>query len=157
MTSSSVFRQGALHAIFKLPILKEIPDFMLVMHCSYTSVVHCFRFDELFMFARFDVIAILLLFRDFIFMFNRYVVSILNGLDTIQLFFLWLGFPYWERKCRGLGAKWPLKHQLREKHVQGALTYTDLRVWAIVREIISIRLVCAGAQEKKVGKKEEMS
>jgi len=58
MTSSWFFRQGAFHAIFWLPILKGRSDFILVLHCNYTSIVHRFRFIELFVFAENDVIAI---------------------------------------------------------------------------------------------------
>jgi len=38
-----------------------------------------------------------------------------------------------------------------------ALPYAKLRLLAIVREIISIRLACAGAQEKKAGRREEVT
>jgi len=53
----------------------------------------------------------------------------------------------------GFGAKWPLKWQMREKHLLGGHFLTPNCVfWANVREIISIRLACAGAQEKKGSK-----
>jgi len=58
VTSSWFLRQRALHAIFRLPILKGPPDFMLVLYCNSTSIVHRFRFNELFMFAGNDVIVI---------------------------------------------------------------------------------------------------
>jgi len=72
-------------------------------------------------------------------------------------FFIRLGFPFWWAKFRGLWAKWPPKRQIREKHLLGGHFLTPKCVfWVIVREIISIRLACAGAQEKK-GRKEEKS
>jgi len=37
---------------------RATPIFILVLHCNYTSVVHRFRFNELFMFAGNDVTAI---------------------------------------------------------------------------------------------------
>jgi len=51
-------------------------------------------------------------------------------------------------------AKWPPKRQVREKHLLGGHSLAPNCVfWAIVREIICIRLACAGAQEKKAVRK----
>jgi len=92
---------------------------------------------------------------DFIFMFNWHFLSILHGLDVIQLL-IWLGFPYWGRNFGG--KNWPPKRKIREKHLLGGHFLTPNCVfWAIVREIIFIRLACAGAQEKKAGRQEEKS
>jgi len=47
------------------------------------------------------------------------------------------------------------KRQMREKKLAGrALPYAKLRLLSIVREIISIRSACAGAQAKKAGRQE---
>jgi len=65
-------------------------------------------------------------------------------------FSIWLGFPYGGRNLGGFGVKWPPKRQIREKHLLGGHFLTPNCVfWAIVRNIISIRLACAGAQERK--------
>jgi len=73
--------------------------------------------------------------------------------------FLYLaGISLLGRKFGGFWTKWPPKRQIREKHLLGGHFLTPNCVfWAIVREIISIRLACAGAQEKKAGRKEENS
>jgi len=77
---------------------EERPRFYisLVLHCNYTSVVHRFRFNELFMFAGNDVIAISSLWGasgNFLILKGRpqlYIddqfLSILNGLDVIRYF-----------------------------------------------------------------------
>jgi len=67
----------------------------------------------------------------------------------------WLGFPYFRLNCGGFWAKWPPKQQMREKHMLGGYFLTPNCVfWAIVREIIYIRLACACAQEQKAAKEE---
>jgi len=94
---------------------------------------------------------------DFIFMFNWYFLSILNGLDVIRIFFIWLGFLKWGKILGGLRVKMTLKRQMRETHLQGGHFLTPNCVfWAIVREIISIRLACAGVYKinKQEGRKE---
>jgi len=63
-------------------------------------------------------------------------------------FCIWLGFPYWGWNFGGFWTKWPPKRQMSEIHF---LT-PNCVFWAIVREIISIRLACAGAQEIKGSK-----
>jgi len=47
MTSSWFLRQGALHAILDYRFWKGDPDFILVLYCNYTSIVHRFRFNLL--------------------------------------------------------------------------------------------------------------
>jgi len=47
---------------------------------------------------------------------------------------------------------------MKEKHLLRGLFLAPYYVfWAIVREIISIRLACSGAQEKKAGRQEEVT
>jgi len=54
----------------------------------------------------------------------------------------------------GFGEKWPQTRQIKEKLLLGGHFLTPNCVfWAIVCEIISIRLACAGALEKKAGRK----
>jgi len=89
---------------------KGNPYFIIVMHCNYTSVVHRFRFNELFMFAGNDVIAIWLVGgasghfwlrilegrRRLYIVFNWDFMSILNYLERFRrysnFFFNW-DFP----------------------------------------------------------------
>jgi len=55
-------------------------------------------------------------------------------------------------------AKWPRKRQMRKKHLLwGHMLTPNCFFWVIVREIVSICLVCAGAQENKAGKNERRS
>jgi len=76
-------------------------------------------------------------------------------------FLIWLGFTYWVRNFGGFWVKLPPKRQIREKHLLGEQFLTPNCVcWAIMHEIISIHLACAGAQAKKgskEGRKEEKS
>jgi len=109
MTSSWFLRQGRCTQFFDSRFWKGDPDFILVLHCNYTSIVHHFRFNYLFMFAGNDVIAISSLGDasgfwkgnpDFISMFNWHLLSILNGLDVMRLFYLFgwdflLGVKFW--------------------------------------------------------------
>jgi len=53
-----IYSVGALRAIFYCWFWKGNPDFILVLHCNYTSIVHRFRYNYIFMFAGNDVIAI---------------------------------------------------------------------------------------------------
>jgi len=55
-----ILRQGALYAIFGLLILigRSIFYISVVLYCNYTSIMHRFRFSELYRFAGNDVIAI---------------------------------------------------------------------------------------------------
>jgi len=64
-------------------------------------------------------------------------------------FFIWLGFAYWGRNFGGFGPKWPLKRQMRKNLLGGHFLTLNCVFWAIVREIISIRLASAGAQDKR--------
>ena len=133
------------------------------------SIVHRFRYNELFMFAGNDVTAIsslggasgnfwsrILKGRPRLYIHVQLTLFVyLERFRRYSTFFIWLGFPYWGRNFGGFGAKWPPKRQNREKHLLGGHFLTPNCVfWAIVREIISIRLACAGAQEKKAGRKE---
>jgi len=78
----------------------------------------------------------------------------LERVRRYSIFFIWLGFPYWGRNFGVFWAKQPPKRQMREQHLLGGHFITlNCVFWAIVREIISIRLACAGAQETK-GRKE---
>mgnify|MGYP006339793257 CR=1 FL=1 len=135
------------------------------------SIVHRFRYNELFMFAGNDVTAIsslggasgnfwsrILKGRPRLYIHVQLTLFVyLERFRRYSTFFIWLGFPYWGRNFGGFGAKWPPKRQNFEKHFMGGHFLTPNCVfWAIVREIISIRLACAGAQEKK-GSKEEKS
>jgi len=58
MTSSGFLGQGRCTHFFDCRFWKGDPNFIIVLLCNYTSVVHRFRFNELFMFAGNDVIAI---------------------------------------------------------------------------------------------------
>jgi len=58
MTSSWFLRQGALHALFDCRFWKGDPNFIILLHWNFTSVVHRFPFNELFMLAGNDVKAI---------------------------------------------------------------------------------------------------
>ena len=55
---TSTFHQRALQIISACWFWKGDLDFILVLHCNYMSIVHRFRYNELFMFAGNDVIAI---------------------------------------------------------------------------------------------------
>jgi len=96
--------------------------------------------------------------REFIFMFNWHLLSILNGLDITWRFYS-AGISLLGAKLRDFGRKWPPKRQMRAKYLLVAHFFTPNGVfWAIVREIIFTSLACAGAQEKRQnGRKEEKS
>ena len=49
---------GALRVMCKGEFEKLDHDFILVLHCNFTSIRHHFRYNELFMFAGIDVISI---------------------------------------------------------------------------------------------------
>jgi len=93
---------------------------------------------------------------DFIFMFNWHFLSILKGLDEIRLFLFGWDFP---TGCEIVGVwdKMTTKRHMREKHLLGGYFLTPNCVfWAIVCEIISIGLACAGAQEKRQEGRQEL-
>jgi len=152
VTTSWFLRQGRCTQLFDCRFWKGDADFIWVFHCKYTSIMHRLRFNELFMFARNDIIAIWSLegasgnfwLR---ILFNWYFLSILSGLDVIRLFLL-TGISLLGAKCWGhWGKMMTPKRQMREKHLLGGHFLTPNCVfWAIVRKIISIRLACAGAQ-----------
>jgi len=135
--SSWFLRQGRCTQFFDCRFWKGDPYFISVLHCNYTSIVHRFWFNELFMFAGNDVIAIsslgvLQVISDygfwkgdpnFIFMFNWHFLSILNGLDVIRL--CW-DFPK-EAKFRGFWGKMTTKTSNERKTLAGrALSYAIL-------------------------------
>jgi len=105
---------------------KDYPEFILVLHCKYTSIVHHFWFNYFFIFAGNDVIAILSLGArpviadygfwkgdpDFIFMLNWHFSSILNGLDVIRLFLFGWDFPL------GVGKIWMVLGQNDPQNVK---------------------------------------
>jgi len=83
-------------------------------------------------------------------MFNCHFLSILNGLDVIRIFLFGWDFPTGGEMLWILGETWLSKRQMREKHLLGGHFFTPNCVfWAILREIISISLACAGEQETK--------
>ena len=133
-------------------------------------IVHRFRYNELFMFAGNDVMAISSLGsasgnfwwrslkgRPRLYIHDQLELFVyLERFRRYSTFFIWLWFPYWGQNCWGFWAEWPPKRQNSEKHLLGGHFLTSNCVfWAIVRQIISIRLIYAGAQEKKTGRKEE--
>jgi len=143
VTSSWFLRQGALHAIFWLRFWKGDPDFILVLYCYHTSIVHRFRFNELFKFAGNDVITISSLGGAS----GNFWLRILKGRPRLYIhvqatlfvylerfrrystFFIWLEFPYWGRNFGGFWGKWPPKRQIREKTLaERALSYAKLRL-----------------------------
>jgi len=140
MTSSWFVRQGALHTILWWPILTGRLWFILVLHWNYTSIMHRFCFNELFMFAGNDVIAILSLGGasgnfwlrilkgrpDFILIFNWHFLSTLNGLDVIRLFLFGWDFPTGSEMFWG---KMTPKTSNERKILAGrALPYAKLRL-----------------------------
>jgi len=60
MTSSSVLRQGALHAIFYDGFWKSDHDFPIASHSKFVSEMHGFRYNDVLLQAVYDVIMILL-------------------------------------------------------------------------------------------------
>jgi len=58
MTSSSVLRQAALHALFHDGIWKNDDDFLIVIHNNFLSAKHDFQYNEILMQARYDVMVI---------------------------------------------------------------------------------------------------
>ena len=114
---------GALQVISDRGFWKGDPDFILVLHCNYMSIVHRFRYNELFMFAGNDVTAIsslggasgnfwlrILKGRPRLYIHVQLTLFVyLERFRRYSTFFVWLGFPYWGRNCGGFGAKWPPK------------------------------------------------
>jgi len=91
-------------------------------------------------------------------MFNWHFLSIVKCLDVIRIFVFGWDFPAGGAKFWVFWAKWPPKRQIREKHLlEGHFLTPNCVFWAIVSEIISICLACAGSQEKKVVRQEEKS
>jgi len=121
-----------------------------LLHCNYTSIVHCFRYNELLLLAGNNAIAISSLGAlqvgpisdcrfwkgdpDFIFILSWHFLPISNGTDVIFV-------SFWQNN---------LKHLL-----DGYYLAPDYVFWAIVREKFSIRLAFSAAQErsKKKGRK----
>jgi len=58
MTSSSVLRQGALHAIFYDGFWKSDHDFQIVLHSNFLSAMHGFRVNDVLLQAGYVVIVI---------------------------------------------------------------------------------------------------
>jgi len=58
MTSSSVLRQGALHALAHSGFRKSDHDFLIVIHSNFLSGMHGFRGNEDFLQAGYDVLVI---------------------------------------------------------------------------------------------------
>jgi len=124
--------------------------------------MHRFRFNELFTLAGNDVIAISSLGGAS----GNFWLQILKGWPRLYIHVHLTLFVYLERfgqystflfgwdfhtggEIWGFWGKWPPKRQMREKHRLGEHSLTPNCVfWAIVREIISIRLACAGAKKK---------
>jgi len=58
MTSSGFLRQGALHAFFQDGFWKSDRDFLIVFHCKFLSGIHGFRYNEVLLPDKYDVIVI---------------------------------------------------------------------------------------------------
>jgi len=164
MTSSRFLRQGALHAILHDGFWKSDHVFLIAFYSNFFSVMHGFRYNEVLLRAGYDDMVIfpprsashyftwrILKGRPRIYIHVQLTLFVyLERFRRYSTFFIWLGFPYWGRTCGGFGAKWPPKRKIREKHLLGEHFLTpNCVVWAIVREIISIRLAYAGAIENK--------
>jgi len=133
------------------------------------SIVHCFWFNELFMFAGNDVIAISSLGAsqvisdhsfwkgdpDFIFMFNWHFMSILNGLDVIQLFYL-VGISLLVAKVWVFLGKMTHKTSNERKILAGrALPYAKLRLFShCAWNYLYPFGLCSCARNKKAVKQE---
>jgi len=96
-------------------LLRKITRFVLVIvlvfHCKFMSVVHCFRFNEPLLFTGNFWMQILKGWPDCIFMFNWHFPSICNCSIVFRLFSNDWAFPT-GRKFR---VKWPPKRKNREK------------------------------------------
>ena len=53
-----LFPQGALQVKFKCIICTNNPDFISVFNSNYTSILHCFRYNQLLPLAGNDVISL---------------------------------------------------------------------------------------------------
>jgi len=58
MTSSSVLRQGALHALSYDGYWKSVHDFLIKIHSNLLATMHGFRDNEVVLPTEYDVIAI---------------------------------------------------------------------------------------------------
>jgi len=169
MTSSWFLRQGTLYAILHDEFWKSDHDFRIAFYSNFFSGMHGFRDNEVLLQAGYDVIVIpppwvaLRYFtwrnlkgRPWLYIHVQLTLFVyLERFRNYSNVCIWLGFPYWWRHFgEGGWAKWPPKRQMRQKHLLGGHFLAPSCVfWAIVREIISIRLACADAQEKKAGRK----
>jgi len=107
--------RGRFTRFFDCWFWKSDPYFILVWHCNYTSIVHRFRLNELFMFAGNDVIAIssvgaLQVIYDYGFckgdpdsisMFNWHFLSVFHGSDVTR-FVYFAGNSLLGAKCVGV-------------------------------------------------------
>jgi len=166
-----ISQQGVALRYFTEGFWKSNHDFLIAFPSNVLFVMHGFRDNAVLLQAGYDVIAIsppgiassyfiwrILKGRSRLYVHVQLTLFVyLERFRRYLTFLIWLGFPYWGGRNIGVfGAKWPPKRQFREKHLLGGHFLTPNCVfWAIVRELISIRLACAGAQEKntKEGRK----
>jgi len=89
-------------------------------------------------------------------MFNWHVLSILNGLDVIRLFYL-AGISLLEATFWGFWGKMtPKTSNERKTLAESALSYAKLRLLSYFAWNYLYHLACAGAQEtKKAGRKSQ--
>jgi len=158
ITSSWFLRQGSLYAIVHNGFWKGDHDFLIAFHSDFLSGMHGFQDIEVLLQADYEVWLRILKGRPRLYIHVQLTLFVyLERFRRSSTFSIWLGFPYCGRTFGGLGAKWPRKHQMREKHWLGEHFLAPNGVfWAIVREIISIRLASltrsltrACAQEKR--------
>jgi len=113
-------------------------NFILVLHCNYTSKVHRLRFNELFTFAGNDVKAISSLGGASGNFWSRIPTSYSCSIDTLFIylerfirystFFTWLQFPYWG-EILGIWGQNHLKTSNERKTLAGRpLPYAKLRL-----------------------------
>ena len=115
--------KGALQVICKGWIVKLDPDYILMLHCNYASIVHRFRYNELLLFAGNNVTAIsslggasgdfwsrILKGRPRLYSHVQLTFFVyLERFRRFSTFFVWLGIPYWRRNFGGFWGKMTLK------------------------------------------------
>ena len=148
MTSSKHLRLGAPCSVLNDEIWKGSYEFQLVFYSNFTSILHRFRDNDVFLQTGDDVMVIPPL-GGAVRSFRRRILkgwpqvylhaqltyfAYLQPLKSYSTFSFWLGFPYCRPNLWGFRGKWPPKSQNFEKHLlRGHFLTSNHVFWAIVR------------------------
>ena len=148
MMSSIYLRKGALYTVLDDEIRKNEDGFLLAFYSNFTSIIHRFRDNDVFLQTGNDVMVIFLLWgavyhfqwrilrgwsQVYIHAFATYF-AYLQPPMSYSTFSFWLGFPFCRRNCGSFGENNPQKVEISKKNLlKGHFLESVCAFWAIVR------------------------